>query len=189
MSKEKKSKKCSTSRKILWYFFGAAGLVARGLAALALAPAMISALVRPALIERLNQKEMGGIWSVTKQGSIGFEVAIASMSIVPVILGLIGLLVLLPTPTTTQGYILFLIIPAIMKDVSAISGLIHHRFGSGKRPGLMVLLMIPFAWVLLTLCSAIEATTLEAMQEAWTAVIVAFATNIGLFLLAWALHE
>lgn len=160
-----------------------------GLAALALAPAMISALVRPALIERLNQKEMGGIWSVTKQGSIGFEVAIASMSIVPVILGLIGLLVLLPTPTTTQGYILFLIVPAIMKDVSAISGLIHHRFGSGERPGLMVLLMIPFAWVLLTLCSAIEATTLEAMQEAWTAVIVAFATNIGLFLLAWALHE
>ena len=34
--KEKKSKKCSTSRKILWYAFGAAGLGARGLAALAL---------------------------------------------------------------------------------------------------------------------------------------------------------
>lgn len=36
MSKEKKSKKCSKSRKILWYAFGAAGLAARGLAALAL---------------------------------------------------------------------------------------------------------------------------------------------------------
>ena len=96
---------------------------------------------------------------------------------------------LLPTPNTIQGYILFLIIPAIMKDVSAISGLIHHRFGSGERPGLMVLLMIPFAWVLLTLCSALEAATLEAMREAWTGVIIAFATNVGLFLLAWALHE
>ena len=36
MSKEKKSKKCTTSRRILWYAFGAAGLGARGLAALAL---------------------------------------------------------------------------------------------------------------------------------------------------------
>ena len=160
-----------------------------GLAALALAPAMISALVRPAVIDRLNPREMGGVWSVAKQGSLGFEVAIASMSIVPVLLGLIGLLILLPTPNTIQGYILFLIIPAMMKDVSAISGLIHHRFGSGEKPGLMVLLMIPFAWVLLTLCSAVEATTLEAMREAWTGVIIAFATNIGLFLLAWALHE
>ncbi len=36
MTKNKKSKKCSTSRRILWYAFGAAGLGARGLAALAL---------------------------------------------------------------------------------------------------------------------------------------------------------
>ena len=36
MSKDKKSKKCSTSRRILWYAFGAAGLGARGLTALAL---------------------------------------------------------------------------------------------------------------------------------------------------------
>ena len=160
-----------------------------GLAALALSPAMISALVRPAVIDRLNHREMGGIWSVAKQGSIGFETTIASMSVVPVILALIGILVLFPNPSTVQGYILFLIIPASMKDVSAVSGLIHHRFGSGERPGLMVLLMMPFAWVLLTLCSAIEAVTLEAMKEAWTGVIIAFATNLGLFLLAWALHE
>ena len=77
----------------------------------------------------------------------------------------IGIFVLLPTPNTIQGYILFLIIPAIMVDVSAVSGLIHHRFGSGGRPGLMVLLMIPFAWVLLTLCGKLEAATLEAMRE------------------------
>ena len=160
-----------------------------GLAALALAPAMISALVRPAVIDRLNHREMGGMWSVAKQGSLSFEITIASMSFIPVILGVIGIFVLLPTPNTIQGYILFLIIPAIMVDVSAVSGLIHHRFGSGGRPGLMVLLMIPFAWVLLTLCSALEAATLEAMREAWTGVIIAFATNIGLFLLAWALHE
>ncbi len=37
MSKNKKSKKCSSAgRKILWYFFGAAGLGARAIAALAL---------------------------------------------------------------------------------------------------------------------------------------------------------
>ena len=160
-----------------------------GLGALALSPAMISALIRPAVIDRLNQREMGGLWSVAKQGSLSFDITIASISVVPVILAMIGIFVLLPTPNTIQGYILFLIIPTIMADVSAISGLIHHRFGSGERPGLMVLLMIPFAWVLLTLCSALEATTLEAMKEAWTGVMIAFATNVGLFLLAWALHE
>ena len=160
-----------------------------GLGALALSPAMISALIRPAVIDRLNQREMGGVWSVAKQGSLSFDITIASISIVPVILAVIGIFVLLPTPNTIQGYILFLIIPTIMADISAISGLIHHRFGSGERPGLMVLLMIPFAWVLLTLCSALEATTLEAMKEAWTGVMIAFATNVGLFLLAWALHE
>ncbi len=36
MSKDKKSKKCSSSRKILWYAFGAVGLGVRGLAAFAL---------------------------------------------------------------------------------------------------------------------------------------------------------
>jgi ABC-type multidrug transport system ATPase subunit len=160
-----------------------------GLAALALSPAMISALIRPALVDRLDFREMGGVWSVSKQGALGFEVAMASLSIVPAILGLVGLLVLFPIPNTIQGLILFFIIPLILIDVSAVSGLIHHRFGSGERPGIMVLLMIPFAWVLLTLCSAVEAVTLEAMKEAWTGVIVAIATNIGLFLLAWALHE
>ena len=64
-----------------------------GLAALALSPAMISALVRPAVIDRLNQREMGGIWSVAKQGSLSFEITIASMSIVPVILGVIGIII------------------------------------------------------------------------------------------------
>ncbi len=160
-----------------------------GLAALALSPAMISALVRPALIDRLEHREMGSIWSVAKQGSLGLEVTISSMSIVPFLLGLIGLLVLFPYPNTVQEYLLFILIPAMMKDVSAISGLIHHRFGSGQRPSMMVLLMIPFAWVLLTLCTAAEALALEAMREAWTGVIIAFATNLGLFLLAWALHE
>ena len=160
-----------------------------GLAALALSPAMISAMVRPALIDRLDEREMGSIWKVSKQGLLGFEVTIASMSLVPFILGLIGLLVLFPMPENFQGYLLTLIIPATMKDVSAVSGLIHHRFGAGQRPGMMVLLMIPFAWVLLTLCSAVEAVALEAMKEAWTGVIIAFATNIGLFLLAWTLHE
>ncbi len=160
-----------------------------GLAALALSPAMISALVRPALIDRLEHREMGSIWSVAKQGSLGLEVTISSMSVVPFLLGLIGLLVLFPYPNTVQEYLLIILIPAMMKDVSAISGLIHHRFGSGQRPSMMVLLMIPFAWVLLTLCSAAEALALEAMREAWTGVIIAFATNLGLFLLAWALHE
>ena len=160
-----------------------------GLAALALSPAMISALVRPALIDRLEHREMGSIWSVAKQGSLGLEVTISSMSMVPFLLGLIGLLVLFPYPNTVQEYLLIILIPAMMKDVSAISGLIHHRFGSGQRPSMMVLLMMPFAWVLLTLCSAAEALALEAMREAWTGVIIAFATNLGLFLLAWALHE
>ena len=160
-----------------------------GLAALALSPAMISAMVRPALIDRLEHREMGSIWSVAKQGSLGLEVTISSMRVVPFLLGLIGLLVLFPFPNTAQEYLLIILIPAMMKDVSAISGLIHHRFGSGQRPSMMVLLMIPFAWVLLTLCSAAEALALEAMREAWTGVIVAFATNLGLFLLAWALHE
>ncbi len=36
MAKEKKSKKCSSSRRLLWYVFGGLGLGARGLAALAL---------------------------------------------------------------------------------------------------------------------------------------------------------
>ena len=36
MSKNKKSKNCSKSRRILWYAFGAVGLGARGLTALAL---------------------------------------------------------------------------------------------------------------------------------------------------------
>ncbi len=36
MAKNKKLKKCSSSRRILWYAFGAAGLGARALAALAL---------------------------------------------------------------------------------------------------------------------------------------------------------
>ena len=36
MAKDKKAKKCSRTRRILWYSFGAAGLGARGLTALAL---------------------------------------------------------------------------------------------------------------------------------------------------------
>ena len=36
MAKEKKSKKCRSSRKILWWFFGTANLGAKCLAALAL---------------------------------------------------------------------------------------------------------------------------------------------------------
>ena len=36
MSKDKKNKKCSKSRRILWYLFGGIGLGARGLAAIAL---------------------------------------------------------------------------------------------------------------------------------------------------------
>ena len=36
MSKDKKPKKCSPARKFLWYAFGTAGLLARGLTALAL---------------------------------------------------------------------------------------------------------------------------------------------------------
>ncbi len=34
--KKKKTKKCSKQKRILWYAFGAAGLCARGLAAIAL---------------------------------------------------------------------------------------------------------------------------------------------------------
>ena len=36
MAKEKKSKKCSKGRRVLWYIFGGAGLSFRGLAALSL---------------------------------------------------------------------------------------------------------------------------------------------------------
>ena len=36
MSKDKKTKKCSTARKFLWYAFGASGILTRGLTALAL---------------------------------------------------------------------------------------------------------------------------------------------------------
>ncbi len=36
MSKDKKSKKCSTTKRILWYAFGSVGLGARVLAAFAL---------------------------------------------------------------------------------------------------------------------------------------------------------
>ena len=36
MSKDKKSKKCSTNRRLIWYAFTAMGLGARGLAAVAL---------------------------------------------------------------------------------------------------------------------------------------------------------
>ncbi len=43
MTKGKKSKKCSTKRRILWYIFGAAGLGARVLAALALIAIAIKA--------------------------------------------------------------------------------------------------------------------------------------------------
>ncbi len=53
----------------------------------------------------------------------------------------------------------------------------------------MILLLTPFAWVLLTMCSVLDAIYLEAYSDAWTGIAVSYASIIGLFLLAWALGE
>ena len=160
-----------------------------GKAALALSPAMISAMIRPSLMDRLSDREMGSLWSTSLQGSLPFHVTFSSLSIVPVILAAIGLLMFLPTPDSTESWIQTCIILGLLIDIPCAAGLIHYRFGQGRRPALMILLLTPFAWVLLTMCSVLDAIYLEAYSDAWTGIAVSYASVIGLFLLAWALGE
>ena len=160
-----------------------------GKAALALSPAMISAMIRPSLMDRLSDREMGSVWSTSLQGSLPFHVTFSSLSIVPVILAAIGLLMFLPTPNSTESWIQTCIILGLLIDIPCAAGLIHYRFGQGRRPALMILLLTPFAWVLLTMCSVLDAIYLEAYSDAWTGIAVSYASVIGLFLLAWALGE
>ncbi len=160
-----------------------------GKAALALSPAMISAMIRPSLMDRLSDREMGSVWATSLQGGLPFHVTFASMSTIPVILAIVGLLMFLPTPDSTEAWIQIGLILGILIDIPCTAGLIHYRFGQGRRPALMILLLTPFAWVLLTMCSVLDAIYLEAYSDAWTGIAVSYASIIGLFLLAWALGE
>ncbi|DAC25132.1 MAG TPA: ATP-binding cassette domain-containing protein [Candidatus Thalassarchaeaceae archaeon] len=160
-----------------------------GKAALALSPAMISAMIRPSLMDRLSDREMGSIWATSLQGSLPFHVTFASMSVVPAILAIIGLVMFLPTPDSSDAWIQTILIIGLLVDIPCAAGLIHYRFGQGRRPALMILLLTPFAWILLTMCSVLDAIYLEAYAEAWTGIAVSYASVVGLFLLAWALSE
>lgn len=160
-----------------------------GKAALALSPAMISAMIRPSLMDRLSDREMGSIWATSLQGGLPFHVSFASMSVVPVILATIGIVMFLPTPDSLDAWIQTVLILGLLVDIPCAAGLIHHRFGQGRRPALMILLLTPFAWVLLTMCSVLDAIYLEAYAEAWTGIAVSYASVVGLFLLTWALAE
>ena len=132
---------------------------------------------------------MGSIWATSLQGSLPFHVTFASMSVVPAILATIGVLMFLSTPDSTEAWIQTILTLGLFVDISCVAGLIHYRFGQGRRPALMILLLTPFAWVLLTMCSVLDAIYLEAYSDAWTGIAVSYASIIGLFLLAWALGE
>jgi ABC-type multidrug transport system ATPase subunit len=135
------------------------GINADFLIGLILAPALIAALVRPSLSERLSFEESGVHFFAAFQQRTAFQILLACSVISPAVIAIAFWILLAPTGWSTTAALWVAPLAAlIMVDVSAAAGLIHIRLGGANRRGLGMLLLLPFAWVLLMLVGAISAS-------------------------------
>jgi len=143
---------------------------------LVLAPALIAALVRPSLSERLSINESGAHFFAAFQQRTPFQILIACAAISPALITMVFWIIFAPAGWSTTAALWVVPLAAlIMVDVSAAAGLIHIRLGGVNRPALGMLLLLPFAWVLLMLVGAISASLYDQTADAIKALAAALA--------------
>ncbi len=146
-------------------------------AGLSLAPALIAALLRPSLADRLDPREMGAFWAAAHQQRTGFQIVVASASVSPAMIAMIGWLMFAPSGWTgTAALWIAPLCALLMIDVAASAGSIHIRFGGGQRPAVAALLLLPFAWILLMLSSSLA----NAMMDDIGGALRSFAAALAL---------